>query len=179
MIRGKIITSENDTSEVMDVRRCAYADINAGAALCGRPPPCERTCADIHADEYDKMAIYALAYDENGAPAATGRLIIKDDRFYIGRVCTIKELRGRGYGDLITRMLLHRALALNAGAVYVSSPLYAVRFFTRYGFKPVNGIYTEENEPRQEMRANRDEIILAGTCPASAACARSRREAAL
>ena len=157
MIRGKIITSSGDINEVMDVRR--------------------RACADIHADEYDKMAIYALAYDENGAPVATGRLIIKDDRFYIGRVCTVKALRGRGYGDLIMRMLLHRALMLNANAVYISSPLHATRFFTRYGFKPVGDICIEENEPHQEMRVNRDEVILAGTCPASSACVRSRREA--
>ena len=155
MIRGKIITSAGDISEVMDVR--------------------ER--ADMQADEYDRMAIYALAYDENGAPVATGRLIIKDDRFYIGRVCTVKELHGRGYGDLIMRMLLHRALTLNAGMVYISSPPHLTRFFARYGFKPVGDINIEESAPCQEMRVNRDEIILAGTCPASSACVRSRREA--
>ena len=91
MIRGKFLTSQDDTSAVMDIRRRVFVDEQGYGA-------------DTEIDRFDQMAVYALAFDENDRPAGTGRLIINDEsRFQIGRVCVLKEARGRGLGDLVVR----------------------------------------------------------------------------
>ena len=73
MIRGKFLTSQDDTSAVMDIRRRVFVDEQGYGA-------------DTEIDRFDQMAVYALAFDENDRPAGTGRLIINDEsRFQKGR----------------------------------------------------------------------------------------------
>lgn len=57
MIRGKFLTSQDDTRAVMDIRRRVFVEEQ------GFSP-------DTEIDEFDKLAVYALAYDENDRPAA-------------------------------------------------------------------------------------------------------------
>ena len=98
MIRGKFLTSQEDVGAVMDIRRRVFVEEQGYSA-------------DTEIDGFDKMAVYALAFDENDRPAGTGRLIINNEsRFQIGRVCVLKEARGRGLGDLVVRMLLYLSL---------------------------------------------------------------------
>ena len=74
MIRGKFLTSQDDVRAVMDIRRRVFVDEQGYSA-------------DTEIDGFDKMAVYALAFDENDQPAGTGRLVINDQsRFQIGRV---------------------------------------------------------------------------------------------
>ena len=65
MIRGKFLTSQDDPSAVMDIRKRVFVDEQ------GFSP-------DTEIDGYDKLAVYALAFDENDRPAGTGRLYIDD-----------------------------------------------------------------------------------------------------
>jgi predicted GNAT family N-acyltransferase len=126
---------------------------------------------DLEIDEYDRMSVYALVMDDDGTPSATGRLYIDgEDRFSIGRVCVLKEQRGKYMGDLVMRMLLYRAQELNCASVTLSSQLPAVSFYTRYGFRPVGGLYDDEGVPHRRMVALRDEINLEGSCSKGGAC---------
>ena len=135
MIRGKFLTSQDDVGAVMDIRRRVFVEEQ------GYP-------ADTDVDTFDKLSVYALAYDENDRPAGTGRLYINaDSRFQIGRVCVLPEARGRGLGDLVARMLLYRALELGADAVCLSAQLPVVGFYARYGFRPCGEVYDEEGVP--------------------------------
>ena len=137
MIRGKFLTSQDDVSAVMDIRRRVFVDEQGYSA-------------DTEIDGFDKMAVYALAYDENDRPAGTGRLIINDEsRFQIGRVCVLKEARGEGLGDLVVRMLL----------------------YARYGFQPIGEIYDDEGVPHRWMRAKAEEVNLEGSCGGHSRCA--------
>ena len=61
MITGKFLTSRDDTSLVMDIRKRVFVD-EQGYSLEG-----ER-------DWHDDMAIYALTFDENGTPGAAGSI---------------------------------------------------------------------------------------------------------
>ena len=159
MVRGKFLTSQDDTSAVMDIRRRVFVDEQGYGA-------------DTEIDAFDKMAVYALAFDENGQPAGTGRLIINDrSQFQVGRVCVLKEARGQGLGDLVVRMLLYRALELGAGEVWLGSQLPAVGFYARYGFKPIGEIYDDEGVPHRWMRAKAGEVDLEGSCGGHSRCA--------
>ena len=156
MIRGKYLLSGEDAAAVMDVRHRVFVEEQ------GFSP-------HIEVDEYDQMAVYALATDESGAGIAAGRLILKDDHFTIGRICVLKEHRGQGFGDFIVRMLLHRALSLGVPAIYLSSQMQTVDFYLKYGFQPIGEVYLEAGVAHQAMRALREDIRLEGKC---ASCAK-------
>ena len=107
MIRGKYLTSKDDIAPVLAVRNAVFVEEQGFSAEGER-------------DAYDDMAIYALAFNEEGAPVSTGRLFVdRDGQFTIGRVCTLRAYRGQGYGDLIMRMLLYRAQELHAAGTYL------------------------------------------------------------
>ena len=146
MIRGKFLTSMDDISEILDLRRRVFVD------ELGFPPGNEP-------DEFDRMAVYALAFDENDRPAGTGRLYIdQNGHFRVGRVCVLPDARGYGLGDLILRMLLFRARELNAASVYVDVDPAAEESFARYGFR------TYESGAPVRMRVLAEDIDLGGSC---------------
>lgn len=155
MIRGRYLTSQDDISEVMDIRHRVFVSEQ------GFSPENER-------DEYDAMAVYALIYDDGDMPCGTGRLYIdSDSQFAIGRVCVLKEKRGQQIGDLIMRMLLYRAQELHAPSVYLSAQLPAVPFYQRYGFEPYGETVLDEGVPHRLMRATEETIDIEGACKKS------------
>jgi N-acetylglutamate synthase-like GNAT family acetyltransferase len=123
MIRGRYLTSADDIGAVLDVRR--------RVALCEGLPA-------TGADEHDEMAVYALVFDEDDRPAGSGRLYLDGDRFMIGSIGVLPEVRGRGLGDLIMRMLLFRAQELNAPSVYARAVPGLEGFYALYGFSPAD-----------------------------------------
>ncbi len=159
MIRGKFLLSGDPLcKEVYDIRRRVFVE------EYGYPE--EAAC-----DSYDRMAVYALVLDDDGTPSATGRLYIDDeDRFTIGRVCVLKEARGRYMGDLVMRMLLFRAQELNCAAVAVSARLDAVSFYAKYGLSPVGEVYEADGTAHRRMVALNEEINLEGSCSKGGAC---------
>ena len=151
MIRGKFLTSRDDVSAVFELRRKVFCE-EQGFSVEGE------------IDDGDKMAVYAIAYDDNDMPIATGRLCIRDDHFTVGRVCVLKPYRGMQVGDFIMRMLLYRAQDLNAGSVYLSAQYDKVDFYRRYGFEPYGEIVLDESYPHRMMKVDGDKINIEGTC---------------
>ena len=159
MIRAKFYTSMDCPADVFDIRRRVFAE-ELGLKNTGAQ------------DEGDQMAVYALALDADDAPASTGRMHIDGlGHFVIDRVCSLKEARGQGLGDLIMRMLLYRAQELNAAMVFLATPPELVDFFARYGFKVYGALTEEDGAPQRLMRVLATEINLEGTCGGSHACA--------
>jgi predicted GNAT family N-acyltransferase len=156
MIRGRYLQSGDDTSAVFDLRTRVFVREQ------GFSP-------DTDVDAYDNMSIYALVFDDDDRPVGTGRLFIDaDDRFTIGRVCVLPEARNKGFGDLIVRMLLARALDLNAPSVTLSAQADKAGFYRRYGFRACGPDYPDEGVAHTPMRALRDEVNLEGACKAAA-----------
>ncbi len=160
MFRGKFLYTGEDISAVLNVRN-AVEELHANGA-----------------DEFDKMAIYALAFDENDTPCGCGRLYIgNDSRFHIDTIGVLRSHRNKHMGDLIARMLLYKAEALNAGSVRALVPQNVVAFFTRYGFRPISDSLTVNGQDGYLMHVDGDKIALEGTCscnknsPCSGDCA--------
>lgn len=152
MVHGKYFTSKDDIGPILALRKAVFCDEQG-------------FCAQTERDKYDDMAYYALVYDENETPAATGRLFIDaSDRFHIGRMCTRADLRKRGYGDLAIRMLLDLALRLNAPFVVVDAQMPAVGFYKRYGFTESGDVFLDEGAPHQPLRAEAKDIALLAGC---------------
>lgn len=161
MIRGKFLLSGDPLcGHVFDIRRRVFVE---EMGLYSE---------ETERDEHDRMAVYALILDDSDAPSGTGRLYIDEDgRFAIGRVCVLKDARGRYMGDLIMRMLLYRAEELNCASVALSAPVDEVAFFARYGLKPEGESWDENGLFWRRMTADRNEINLEGTCSSGGVCA--------
>lgn len=157
MIRGKFIRSTDDCSEIYALRRRVFVDEQG-------------LSEDMVRDELDAMAIYALVFDERDAPSGTGRLVIDEDRFMLGRVCVLKEARGQGLGDLVLRMLLLRTQEMQAPGVYVEAQPPVEAFYRRYGFKPLGEAYQRHGAPHRLMRALAQEIDIEGNCGKQDGC---------
>lgn len=157
MIQGKFLTSRDDISQIIALRRSVFCD-ELGLSADGEP------------DENDAMAVYALAYAKDGTPVATGRMYIADDRFNIGKLCVLKPLRRMQIGDFVMRMLLYRAQDLNAGSVSLTCPEDEIQFFTRYGFRPVGEAFEENGYTCRRMYVAGDRIDIEGTCGCHKKC---------
>lgn len=148
MIHGRYFRSGQDISGIMELRYAVFCDEQGYRR-------------EDEIDEFDKMCFYALVYDADEKPAGTGRLYIDaDSRFHIGRVCTRRDMRGQGIGDLVIRMLLDLAIRLNAPFIVISSQTHAVNFYERYGFKKVSEEYLEEGTPHVLLRIETQDIQL-------------------
>ena len=143
MYKGKYLLSVSDKDTALALRKAIPEFSNAGEDNC------------------DLMAVYAVVYNEADNPSGCGRLFIDEDsHFRIDYLGVLPNERGKYIGDLIARMLLFRAQELNAASVYADVPRSTLRFFSRYGFKPVEASYTDV----VKMAVANSEIRLEGTC---------------
>ena len=122
MYKGKYFTAKEDVASLIELRR-QIPEFGTGA------------------DEFDAMAFYAAAYDDEDVLSGCGRLYIDDDsHFRIDYLGVLPDRRSRFIGDLVARMLLYKAEQLNCAAIYITVPTAVVRFFARYGFVAEEGI---------------------------------------
>lgn len=89
---------------------------------------------DTITDIYDEFAFNVLAYENNSA-VGTGRLLFKDGKYIIDKICVLKEYRGNNIGDLITRMLIRKAVDIGADKVYIQTDKKYRPIFEKVGFK--------------------------------------------
>ena len=95
-------------------------------------------------DDIDAMAQHVVVYD-TGAPVAAARLWWQDGAFWIGDIGVLAEQRDRGFGDLLVRLTLYKALTHCASLIRLECPPEAESFFAQYGFETTG----EENGLRQ------------------------------
>ena len=85
-------------------------------------------------DETDAMAQQVVVYDSD-APVAAARLWWQDGAFWIGDIGVLENRRGRGFGDLLVRLTLYKALTHSASLIRLACPPEAESFFAQYGFQ--------------------------------------------
>ena len=78
---------------------------------------------------------YVIAFNE-GKPVAVATLIYEGDLAYISNIGSRKEVRGRGYGKLVTLFCVYEALKNNAVNVCLATEegTYPNAFYKRIGF---------------------------------------------
>jgi len=84
-------------------------------------------------DALDAMAHQVVVF-ENGVPVGTGRLWWADGAFRLGDMGVLAEKRGRGFGDLLIRLLLYKSLTHSASRICLETPGELEGFFAKYGF---------------------------------------------
>lgn len=88
--------------------------------------------AELEMDHMDAVCTHAVAYDADGTPVGTGRLLPDG---HIGRMAVRKRARGTGVGDALLRVLMGRAQARGDREVLLSSQTHAAPFYQRHGFQ--------------------------------------------
>ena len=118
MVQGKWFPQGGDLTEPLALRREIFAR--------GR-------------DALDEEAQQVVVYEE-GVPVGTARLWWAQGAFHLGDMGVLPQRRGQGFGDLLVRLALYKALLHQGREVRLAAPQAIVPFFARYGFVPDPGI---------------------------------------
>lgn len=105
---------------------------------------------NIEIDEFDSIALHLVVY-KNGKPIATGRLFTMDDLCIIGRVCVLKEYRGKDIGKFLMKKLMDKAESLNPYAIKIDSQLHAIDFYRQFGFEVQSGVFLDAGIEHMRM----------------------------
>lgn len=88
-------------------------------------------------DSYDLFAFNVVLYEDE-FPVGTGRLLFKDGKYFIDKICVLKEFRGNCYGNLIIRMLVRKAVTIGAEKTYAYIDEKYTKIFEKIGFEALN-----------------------------------------
>ncbi len=124
MIEAKLLTGNDNLSEVFDIRHKVFLDELQLPLIYEK-------------DDLDKQAIHVVVYikDKNvNCPVATGRIVFDGSICEIERICVLKEHRRNKYGDFAVRMLLNKAFISGISSVSVKTPKNIEKFFKSIGF---------------------------------------------
>lgn len=114
-------------------------------------------------DEHDALAMHVVVY--NGEEAAgTGRLYFDGEAFRIGRICVLSKFRGQKIGDVIVRLLLDRALNVNAPRIRLNADPKLCSFYEKFGFRATGGPVVENGLEAVPMEARAKEVLFPNTC---------------
>lgn len=109
--------------------------------------------AELEWDADDATSVHAVAYDGQGHPVATGRLLQPAPRqAQIGRVAVWREARGQGVGERIMRALMAQARLRGDREVMLHAQRSAENFYRRLG-------YTVRGEPFDEVGIAHVEMV--------------------
>lgn len=84
-------------------------------------------------DALDAQAQQVAVFGD-GLAVGTARLWWADGDFWAGDLCVLASERGKGYGELLVRLLLYKAASHGAASLRIVSPATLSPFFARYGF---------------------------------------------
>ena len=112
MVQGKWFPMGSDISEALSVRQAVFAQGE---------------------DALDATAQQVVVYRE-GKPVGSARLYWGDGAFQLDLIGVLPEERDKGYGDLLIRLLLFKALTHNASCIALETPAETRPFFAKYGF---------------------------------------------
>lgn len=105
----------------------------------------------LELDEYDPLAIHALAYLDQRC-IGTGRLVYLGDRqAQIGRMAVLAPFRATGMGKQILEKLLQQAKLHGSRVVVLHSQVAAIPFYEKQGFEVQGPIYEEAGIPHRNM----------------------------
>lgn len=134
--------SNEELYEVMAVRQTVFA--------------VEQDCAYLDADGKDQVGWHILGKDEQGLIQAYARLLPQGTAYTdypsIGRVLSMKEVRGNGEGRRLMTFCLEQAQRLWPDqTIKISAQSYLLDFYQSLGFSVIGEPYLEDGIPHRAM----------------------------
>mgnify|MGYP001300480700 CR=1 FL=1 len=138
-IQVKIINSNEETEATRLLRIRVFVDEQ------GVP-------SDIEIDEFDDIAIHAVAY-QSGIIVGTGRLIIDTpDDAHIGRMAVEGSLRRTGVGSAVLNFLENEACSKGIKQVTLHAQSYVKEFYSKHGYLEYGDTFHEAGILHIEMK---------------------------
>ena len=103
---------------------------------------------ELEWDEWDEASDHAVAFDEEGNPIGTARLLPAGR---IGRMAVLKEWRGQGVGAALLDAMLDLARSRAMTRAVLNAQIQAAGFYRRFGFSERGGEFEEAGIPHVEM----------------------------
>ncbi|NUU03915.1 GNAT family N-acetyltransferase [Herbaspirillum robiniae] len=110
----------------------------------------QKVPAEIELDEMDAVCVHAVAYADDGAPLATGRLLPDG---HVGRMAVLKPGRGKGVGGAVLQALIGAARERGDSEVILNAQTHAEKFYAAHGFAREGEEFMEAGIPHITMRA--------------------------
>lgn len=112
----------------------------------------QRIPAELERDPADAGCVHAVAFDVDGQPVGTGRLLpLPDGVMKLGRLAVLRSWRGRGVGQALLQALLDAACGQGAREVMLHAQQSAASFYLEAGFQPRGEEFMEAGIPHLEM----------------------------
>ena len=107
---------------------------------------------ELEFDSADPICYHLVLLQEDGTPAATGRLIKEAEKvFSLGRIAVEKSCRGAGLGGTLVREMIRFAGTLGAVQLRLGAQQHAVGFYEKLGFTVCGNAYMDEHVPHLPM----------------------------
>lgn len=108
----------------------------------------QKFALELDLDENDsvdnlKTMNILLYYDKT--PVGTTRLVFKDSKWYLTRVCILKDFRGKKLGNFLMEEIFKKSGELKIEILYVGSQVYAKEFYQKHGFIEFGDVYYDEH----------------------------------
>ena len=91
-------------------------------------------CPELEDDGQDGACIHLVAY-ESGAPISTGRVMITNEDFILGRIATVKGHRNQGIATGIIEALVEACMQMGGNRQILHSIVSGKAFYEKIGFK--------------------------------------------
>lgn len=102
-------------------------------------------------DDQDEAAIHLLL-TKDGRALGTARLLIGAGYVKLGRVCVLKDARGKGHGAALIRAAVARARAMpGITEVRLGAQTHALGFYAALGFTARGPVFDDAGIPHREM----------------------------
>lgn len=156
-IQGKILKPGDELKEAIDIRKKVFIE------EYGIP-------YDKEFDDFDMLAIHAVAYERDDAAkkadredkkiaVATGRIIFDGENYKIDKVAVLKEYRNKKYGDFIVRLLLNKAFISGINEVDADAFASSEGFFKKIGFIRVSDEFLENGIKKYKMTISSKNLL--------------------
>ena len=109
---------------------------------------------ELEKDEYDEHGAPCDNYliEDNGEAVGTFRVILDEGTSaHIGRLCVLKEFRGRGYGAAALGFCAEEYCRRGYEKLVLGAQCHAIPFYEKCGFTVVSDVYDDAGIPHRKM----------------------------
>ena len=111
---------------------------------------------DMHRDEYDRVALHFLLFDENIA-VGTARVVLFEDgnTAKIGRVAVLQSHRGFGLGNQLMQAIKKAPELSKCNRLILQAQTHALNFYKQLGYIEEGPEFLDAGIPHREMNKSR------------------------
>ena len=102
-------------------------------------------------DDIDEIAYHELIL-VGDKPVATARIFEEKGSYHLGRVCVLKEYRGKNLGKALLYNLESYAKMIGAKEIYLSAQTRAKDFYIKCGYEEYGEEFLDEYCPHINMK---------------------------